>query len=530
MRGALLCALLAASPGCRLAEDVRPANQLPEALTESPERPGLRLRGSTADGVASHLGIPFARPPVGDLRWAPPIPAAAWAEERDATEPGPACPQPAGALASGRVEWDEDCLTLNVWAPEEADGLPVMVWIHGGGLLRGSSSTPTYDGAKLAARGVVVVTVNYRLGALGYLAHEPFAAEHPDHLAAGNYGLLDQVMALWWVQERIAGFGGDPGRVTVFGESAGGLSVCALLASPLAEGLFHRAIVQSGGCPRRIAAADGSIGAGPDAFAQGARFANAAGCDADEAACLRGLSAAEVLETLPGRISLDLRRDGERYGLVSDGLSLPAPPMAALASGSAHAVPLMVGSNSDEGWLFTRALPDGPLTEAALGRLGADPDAVWSLYPTAAHGGPRAAFSAALGDASFVCPARAIARAHARAGNETWLYHFAYAAPRAREQGMGAIHGAEISYVFGNFALPGALLRPEQEALHEEMASRWVAFAATGSPALSDDDEWQPYDQATDLALLLDAEGGRTVARLKGKECDFWDARLEPAP
>ena len=222
------------------------------------------LRGTTAASsrVAAYKGIPYAKPPVGDLRWRPPVPAPAWDGVRDAREFGHAClqppQQPTGLYSGGMASLSEDCLTLNVWTPTDARGLPVMVWIHGGALVGGSSSEPLYDGVQLSQHGIVVVSINYRLGLLGYLAHPALSAESPQHLS-GNYGLLDQIEALRWVRDNIAVFGGDPKQVTIAGESAGGLSVIALLASPSARGLFNRAIVQSGYMPSYHALHDDSF-------------------------------------------------------------------------------------------------------------------------------------------------------------------------------------------------------------------------------------------------------------------------------
>lgn len=486
------------------------------------------LAGSKAEGVRSWLGIPYARPPVGERRWAPPLPAPRWEGVREATEHGLPCPQP-----SRRVPvWSEDCLFLNVWAPATAQGLPVLVWIHGGGLLNGAGSSAPYRGELLAARGVVVVTINYRLGALGWLPHEALAGDDPEYPAIGNYGLQDQIMALWWVQEHIAGFGGDPGRVTIFGQSAGGLSVCGLLAAPQAAGLFHGAIIQSGGCAPRAPRADGSVGGGPDALAQGERFAAGANCQdsADTPACLRALPAGKVLETVPGTIALSLR-GGTHYGLVVDGHTLPLPPEEAIAQGSAHQVPLMVGATGDEGWLFTRGLEEDEVASLPLAqRLEAMPGGLGlhDIYPPETMG-QVGALSAALGDAAFVCGARRVAAKHAAQGNNTWLYHFDYAPPRAREEGVGAVHGAELSYIFGHFALPAHLRLPEQDALHEEIASRWVAFAATGDPRLGPDDPWEPYSAANDQGLLFGPAGGVATVGWRGKECAFWGSLPNPA-
>lgn len=308
------------------------------------------VRGVDEGDTWSWKGIPYAAPPVGQLRWRPPEPPACWSGVLDADAFGPKCLQRG---ENGEVVGAEDCLTLNVWAPKgdaPEGGWPVMVFVHGGGNVQGSSSetvpggAPLYDGRFLAQReGVVVVTLNYRLGALGFLAHEALSAESSDG-GSGNYGLMDQIAALEWVRDNVAGFGGDPTRVMLFGESASGVDALALLASPLAEGLFRAVLVQSGGA--RGLPLD-------EAEAEGAERVAETSCgDAEDVlACLRDLDGSTIVETMPGVVGigeLELGAGSRVFGPVVDGRVLEQPPLQAVEAGAHHAVPFVVGTNLDE--------------------------------------------------------------------------------------------------------------------------------------------------------------------------------------
>lgn len=537
---AVLAALTAAaSAGPRTGDRVARAQGDDPRLVMTTEGP---LRGTTDGASLSWRNIPYAAPPVGPLRWRAPQPPPLRARERDATAFGPACPQRPGGVLRPDVapDWREDCLQLNVWAP--VDGrlprpLPVMVWLHGGGLIQGSAVEPLYNGAALAAgRGIVVVTANYRLGALGFLAHRAFVDADPAAPGAGNYGLLDQIAALDWLQANVAAFGGDPARITVFGESAGGVSVCALRASPLARGRFGAAIMQSGACLDDLPRLDGA-GPLPPATAQGDRFSAAAGCAgaADEAACLRALDAATVLDTLPGEIGI-LNPGAETYTHVVDGHALREPPGAAVAGGRTADVPFVVGANADEGTLFAQGVK-ATLTAAGYEAVvrtvyRADADAVLSRYPVATYPAPYLALADVTGDAGFVCPARRVARASAGHGRPTWLYHFTFVTALGRATGLGSHHGAEIPFLFADPAATGAaaLAGPEAKDLARVMQGLWANVARAGDPGTVPAGAggggapitWARYDPGADNGLALAGKPAMTRG-WRADKCDLWD-------
>jgi para-nitrobenzyl esterase len=450
---------------------------------------GGAVRGAAVPGGLAFLGLPYAAPPTGNLRWRPPRPPAGWRGVRDATHFAPSCPQAASPfLPPGPLS--EDCLYLNVYTPTlhhgDGDGRPVLVWIHGGGLTQDSGRN--YDGTKLAADGTVVVTINYRLGALGFLAH-PALASRPGG-PAGNYGLMDQQAALRWVRANISRFGGDPHNVTIAGESAGGLSVLAHLVSPGSRGLFQRAIVQSGA----FALKQQSLAT---AEAAGQAFAAKAGCPDQTANCLRHLPVAALVSNFPGAAI---------PGVV-DGKVLTESVGAALASGRFARVPVLNGTNQDEERIFVSfggtvsggtdvPIPEHPVTvagyqsdiAAVLGVSAARAQAIAAEYPPGAYPSPDVAFSALVGDANFACPALQVDR---------WVSKqvpvFAYelnddnAPLRFTPPLVGppvATHGSELQYLFDlpNAPVPGPL-SGGQEKLAGSMRAAWANFAARGNPA-----------------------------------------------
>jgi para-nitrobenzyl esterase len=453
------------------------------------------VRGTTAGIVNEFLGIPYAAPPTGDLRWRPPQPPADWRGVRDATQFGPSCPQPPSPFAPPGP-FSEDCLYLNVYTPSrdadhrllrggDEDGLPVLVWIHGGGLTEDAGRN--YDGSKLAADGTVVVTINYRLGALGFLAH-PALASRPGG-SAGNYGLMDQQAALRWVRDNIRHFGGDPHNVTIAGESAGGLSVLAQMVSPGSRGLFQKAIIQSGSFAlnqRPLA----------DAEAAGEAFAAQAGCPDQTAACLRQLPVSDLVN--PNFVEIP--------GVV-DGKVLTEPIGAALAAGQFARVPVLNGTNHDEERIFVTIgltvsqgtdvpIPEQPVTTgnyqtdiaAALGVPAARAAAIAAEYPPAAYPSPAVAFSTLVGDASFACPALQIDQLTSQRV-PTYAYEFnddnappVFSGPIIPPP--VATHASELQYLFDlpNAPVPTPL-SAGQQALAASMRAAWANFAARGNPA-----------------------------------------------
>ncbi len=495
-------------------------------------REGL-VRGTIIDqGLQRHLAIPFAAAPIGNLRWRTPQPAPARTRALATTDFGFACPQPEspeGGTQTG-VQ-DEDCLTLNVWSPQQPTGapLPVFVWIHGGGFVQGSASAMSpsgerfYDGAKLAAQGMLVVTLQYRIGPLGFISLRDFFGEAGDHPAAGNYGILDQVAALQWVRDNIAAFGGDSGRVTLVGQSAGATSVCALLGSPLADGLFHRAVPMSSACPPVLAELDRPVGGREPAYAQGDRLLQASGCAnaADRRACLRALPVASILQLTQPSLGFG-REGGETFGLVRDGHVLNEAPGISIASGRARPVPLISGVTADE---LTTLLPAEFRSMTAAdyqSRLQqAFPQAwpqVLARYPVADYPSPWRAFVAVQTDLSFICPARAVTLKHAAAGRPTWRYVYTHVYDGAQAV-LGAYHGGDIPFVFGNRASYTAA----EAALLDQWQRRLLSFARDGHPDNPGDTPWPQRTATADLVLELNPAGQPALVDHHQDDCLFWD-------
>ncbi len=492
------------------------------------------VRGETVDGVRIFRGIPYAAPPTGDLRWLPPEPPAPWEEPRDALAFGTPCWQPRleGFYDRGPIERSEDCLYLNVWTRAKADeampdgaGMPVMVWIHGGALQIGHGHLPMYDGGALADLGVVLVSVNYRLGALGFLAHEGLSAESP-HRVSGNYGVLDQIAALTWVRDNIAAFGGDPDNVTIFGESAGSWSVCYLYTSPLAKGLFHRAIGQSGGCfaPHPQLAEDSA--AGQSGHAAGASLSELLATP--DIAALRAVPA----EILYAKIAEASWNQGGRIVYV-DGHVFPQPMSALVAAGQHSRVPVLLGSNADEGttlFMDMPALDEQAWRQSVAAAWGEQADEILDAYAEDAAPGIETAQQQLLSDQYFAWEMRTWARAHVAHGDPAWLYYFTHVPDLGGEHGtaLGAFHAAEIPYVFGNphlgFGDGGEALAPRSSDLEVARLTTgyWTNFAKTGNPNGDGLPTWPSYAAETDLALEI-AEQPQTIAGLRKAKLDVMD-------
>jgi para-nitrobenzyl esterase len=478
-----LAVALASGPVAAQPPAPAPATELPTTKVRIDD--GV-LVGVVHENANVFRNIPYAAPPVGELRWAPPQPAQPWTADRMAIFPGPSCPQPMNAdgrpnSGGANGPTSEDCLQLNVYAPKAAKAAPVMVWIHGGGHRTGAGWI--YDGQNFARDGVVLVTINYRLGALGYLAH-PALTRAAGGQPTGNFGLMDQIAALKWVQRNIAAFGGDPKNVTVFGESAGGMSTLALLATPAAKGLYAKAIVESGAGwfrPSTLAEKE----------KEGAALLARAGAPAN--------ATAEDLRALPAEKLAAL--DGD-YGPFTDGRLMTETPSQALARGTFADVPLIIGSNSGEDSLMGPK-PAGP---EALARFL--PAAAKAAYADEAAKGDDVLARAAFTDRIMGGPARWVA-AEASGGAPSWLYYFSYVGARFRPTMTRAAHAAEIQYVFEYWGrrTPMSVVSDEDKAMASLMHACWVSFAKTSAPKCGTA-AWPAYAPARDQLMEFGASSG----------------------
>lgn len=487
------------------------------------------VKGVAESGTLAFKGIPYAQAPVGALRWRPPAPPVAWQGVRDGSQFGAVCPQLSGTEVIGQ----EDCLTLNVWKPlaPPSRALPVMVFLTGGGnhSFSGQGSPGfggvRYNGHLLAPEGVIHVSFNYRLGALGFLAHPALSAERAQRIS-GNYGSLDQVAMLAWIQKNIAAFGGDPKRVMVFGTSAGGGNICALMTAPSARGLFQRAAMQSSvptGCelPTLSVAESGT----------GARVAQALGCDGGPAtaACLRGKSTADVVRALPGTFGVLPRL----YGPNVDGHVFPRQPRALIERGAYNRVPVIIGNSTAETMQFVNAV--GPVTdeasyEAAIGQVfgAGNMPRIRGAYPLAAYSTPREALVRLTTDALFTCQSRRIARLLSREQREpVYRYLFDHVLANDPAQlALGAVHTIEHAFLF---AWEGSYVPTADDlSVQALMVSNWTRLARTGRLASWGSNAW-PEQQRGDPFLRI-APTATVEAGDAGAQCDFWDTVPLPQP
>jgi para-nitrobenzyl esterase len=489
------------------------------------------VRGKRVASTVAFLGIPFAMPPVGALRFAPPAEAACWSGTLATTAYGSACPQK--NQDTGHVDGNEDCLTLNVWTPnaDKAARLPVLVFLYGGGHLTGSSNevilTNLYDGQALATREqAVVVTPNYRLGALGFFADPSLDAENPKGVS-GNQGTLDQIAALQWVQNNIAAFGGDPTRVMLFGESAGAIDVCTLMASPLAAGLFNSALMESGACGARTQAAQ---------KATSAALAQKLGCTTDVAHCMRGLTAEQVIAATESfndvLKDLILFKPADRlagsmpWTSSVDGYVLPDFPLTVIAAGSHNKVPLIVGSNANEAAIMA---PPGPRLCSQYQSdmktiFGTNADQVLKEYPCQ-FWQPRQAQMDVMTDFLFTCTARHAARAAAPSAS-VFRYFFTHGSASGLDALLGAYHSLELAYVFHTFGAKGYTPTAGEQTLANNIEDYWGSLAATLSPATKGL-AWPSYTAASEQVLQLDLSLSASTD-VRPAKCDFWDS-LYPA-
>lgn len=475
------------------------------------DAPAGAVEGKSVGKVRLFKGIPFAQPPVGPLRWKPPVALPAWQGVRKAQSFGAACVQPRstaiGIYTNPPAKVSEDCLTLNIWAPEAAKGAPVIVWIHGGALTNGYSHDGMYDGARLAARGAIIVSINYRLGVLGYMAHPDLSRESPDGVS-GNYGLLDQILALQWVKANIGAFGGDANNVTIAGESAGALSVMYLMTAPPARGLFHKAIAQSAymiSTPSLREARHGEI----PAEAMGTKVAAALG--ATDLAALRAMDAVALTEAAA-------KVGYFPWGTV-DGKVLPRQLVDSFDRGEQAPVPMIAGFNIGEIRSLRMLAPPPPASAAAYEsaireRYGDLADAWLKLYPAKDL---NEAVIATTRDALYGWTSERLAVKQTALGQPAYLYLFDHGYPATSEAGLHGFHAAEIPFVFGTTTdtppywpkIPDTVAERRFAAA---MGDYWVSFAKTGKPEAAGQAVWRPYGQ--DAAFLAFADIPRPGARL----------------
>jgi len=476
------------------------------------------IQGTIEDGLNVYRGIPFAAPPVGDLRLAAPQPAKAWEGVLQADKFARACVQNPNAIPAINVpaiEVSEDCLYLNVWTPAKsaAEKLPVMVWIHGGGFFGGASLYDLYSGEELAQMGVVFVSITYRLGKFGFLAHPELSAESP-HKVSGNYGLLDQIAGLQWVKKNIAAFGGNPDQATIFGESAGGIAVAALTASPLAQGLFHRAISESGGFLG--VPGEGNLLSLRSAEKEGQEFAKSVG--AASLTDLRKLSADQIFKA-----------SGNGWPII-DGYVIPDDQYQLYQAGKYHDVPLLIGTNSNEGGAFSRPITPEQYQAGIRQRFGSHADTILKLYPGATPEQARIANGDIMRDSTFAWPTWAWARLQTQTGKSgVYLYYFDQPLPGSGI--AGASHGAEMPYVFKHLKQRTLPWRPEDYQLAEAIAGYWVNFARSGDPNGGNLPKWPAFrDGAPTVMHLKDQPQAGPVPKLELLQAmeDYFASRRSP--
>jgi para-nitrobenzyl esterase len=459
---------------------------------------GGPVEGIAADNLTVYKGIPFAAPPVGELRWRPPQPAAKWEGVRKADQFAPGCMQSMGGPPPSGAS--EDCLYLNVWTPAKSpkDRVPVLVWIYGGGFNAGATSIPVHSGEKLARRGVVLVTIAYRVGVFGFYAHPELSAESPRHVS-GNYGLLDMIAGLQWIQRNIAAFGGDPKRVTIFGESAGGIAVSMLCASPLAKGLFQGAISQSGG-------SFGPVGHTPspgenmrpvaDAEASGVEFAKAAGASSLKE--LRALPAEKLLEA--GR-----RQRGMAWPIV-DGWVIPDDQYRLYEARRFNDTPILVGYNSDEGASFTAARTPDDYIAGVPKRYGPFADRLLKAYPTAADAVSKSARDLAR-DSAFGWHTWVWSRLQSRYGKGKVYYYYFDQHPEypvgSPKAGYGSPHGTDVPYVFEHLDDTHHPATSDDQRISDAMAAYWTNFAKYGDPNGKGVPSWPAFSDENTVVMYF---------------------------
>lgn len=479
-----------------------------ERTIDSGTLAGLRDRD-----ILIFKNIPYAAPPVGPLRWRPPQPVASWSGSRDATKFGNDCWQVRAKSDPARSlqPMSEDCLTINVWAPDvvPAGGAPVLFWVHGGGFVQGSASQPGLDGSALARRGVVLVSFNYRLGRFGFFAHPALMAEAAGG-PTGNWGLMDQVAALRWVQRNIESFGGNPDRITLFGQSAGGASVAQLMLNPELRGQFAAAIVQSsGGRNRWMPMADAGKDK-PSGVRAAVTFAAKQKLDRPDAAALRAIPAADVLGTI-SFANLDTKTFS---GPMIDGKLVKGDFVDGFIAGREAPVPLIVGSTNRE-LSHLNFLARYGLRQWAKSELGSALDTVRDTYPSSG-----AFDDNIVNDWGFAEPARTMATNHARRGNPSWLYSFDYVSEAKRTEIDGASHASDVTFVFGTLGREGIVPTAADQAASKLIQDYWVAFALHGAPDAAGRPLWPRFDPAADRLLRFGKRGAVVDRVARAEELD----------
>ena len=481
------------------------------------------LRGFVLAGdesVRVYRGIPFAQPPTGELRWRPPVTDVAWDGIRDASAFGPPCWQTGGnpetLYYKPVLNVSEDCLYLNLWTAAESstERRPVMVWFHGGGNVNGTGSTPNFDGTAHALMGAVVITINYRLGPFGFLAHPGLTAESGHH-ASGNYGLLDQIAALQWVQKNISAFGGDPDRVMIFGQSAGSWDVGALMVSPLAKGLFHRAVGQSGQFLSGVRSLDEAPPNTDPAHVTGIKAAATLGVEGDDRTAIKKLRAMDA------SIVFDAMRQIVSGYPIIDGWVIPDSPRALYARGEFHQVPVIIGTMAHETNLLAVSEQDTSSVETAVKeRFGTSANRILEAYAESIDQSPVEALAEILTDSRQTLMAREWASMVANSGGDVYLYYFSHRPPVYRIyesenlametpkglRSMGAYHSGDLVYVFGNVRRTNIDWAPHDHVVSDVVSRYWASFAADGDPNGEGLQPWPRFTMDSQTTMVIGDE------------------------
>jgi len=487
-----LAALILPIASCAQQGSAMSATNTPSSQGPIVKAPAGTLEGLTEGSLRVFRAIPYAQAPAGVMRWKPPVPMPVWSGTRQAVEFGPACSQPQARMSTIYLQdlrpFDEDCLHLNIWAPADASSAPVLVWIHGGSLVLGSGREPLYDGARLAEQGMVVVSINYRLGVFGFLAHPELSAESPEGIS-GNYGLLDQIEALNWVQNNISAFGGDPANVTIAGESAGALSIMYLLAAPPARGLFAKAIAQSAymiSVPELKQSRFGQFSA------EDAGSGVLAALKVPDIATLRAMDAQELAEALTTTGYFPLP--------TVDGKTVPGQLVEVFEKGEQAPAPLLAGFNSGEIRSLRILAPPPPATAAEYEQLIREryldlSDEFLRLYPSA---NMQESIWANTRDALYGWTAERLVRHQTEQGQPAFLYLFDHGYPAADTAGYHAFHASELPFMFGNLDRtpsnwPSVPDTPAEQRMTAAMVAYWTSFARSGIPQAPNEPDWPAY-------------------------------------